>query len=150
MKKAARTDIHELAERVAARLRPGPGPYRDLLAWWQRFNRFRVGRSSGQQASALTSTRTDDKISAWLYELWIVLELIHLFDQEGAVQSEEVQIATDALQCTFTWQGRRFRLLYNRQLNTSTSYQPDWEHGPTTRPDYTIERTEPLEICYQG
>ncbi|MBO0781347.1 MAG: hypothetical protein J2P37_21210, partial [Ktedonobacteraceae bacterium] len=56
----------------------------------------------------------------------------------------------DRLPKKLYWQGRHFRLLYNRQLDTSTSYEPDWEHGPATRPDYTIERTEPLEIRHAG
>lgn len=146
LEQAEKAEPRELAERVAAHLRPGAGPYRDLLNWWQRFQGFRVGRASGTRSSSLASKRTGEKTSAWLYELWIALELFHLLSQEGAVQAQDVQIVTDALQCTFTWQGRRFRLLYNRQLNTSTSYEPDWLHGPTTRPDYTIERAEPLEV----
>lgn len=148
--KAARADVRGLVEQVAARLRPGPGPYRDLLAWWQRFNSFRIGRASGSRANALASKRGDEKATAWLYELWIALEIIHLLNQGGVVQPGDIQVATDALQCTFSWQGRRLRLLYNRQLNTSTTYEPDWEHGPPTRPDYTIERAEPLEIRHDG
>jgi hypothetical protein len=150
IKQASQADVSELAEQVTAHLRPGPGPYRDLLAWWQRFNGFRVGRATGQRATALASKRTDEKTAAWLYELWIMLEIFHLLSQEAALQPDEIQIATDALQCTFSWQGRRFRLLYNRQLDTSTSYEPDWEQGPPTRPDYTIERAEPLEIRHHG
>lgn len=152
VKQASQADLPTLVEQVALHLRPGPGPYRDLLVWWQRFDAFRVGRSSGQRTTALTSKRADERTTAWLYELWIVLELLHLLSQEGNLQPHEVQIATDALQCTFTWQGRRFCLLYNRQLDTSTSYEPDWKHGPPTRPDYTIERVEAdlLKISYNG
>jgi hypothetical protein len=116
VEKAAQAEVRDLVEQVAAHLRPGPGPYRDLLAWWQRFNGFRVGRASGQRATALASKRTDEKTTAWLYELWIALEIIHLLNQEGVVQPDDIQIATDVFQCTFSWQGRRFRLLYNRQL----------------------------------
>ena len=147
---AALASLPALVEQVAAHLRPGPGPYRDLLAWWQRFTSFRAGRGPGQRAAALTSRRTDEKTMAWLYELWIALELLHLLAQEGAIEPHEVRIATDILQCRFRWRGRAFRLLYNRQLATSTSYEPDWEHGPPTRPDYSIERAEPLEIRHNG
>ena len=147
---ASQTDVPALVENVSAHLRPGPGPYRDLLSWWQRFNGFRVGRGDSQRAAALTSKRANEKTTAWLYELWIMLEFLHLLDQEKQIQPHEVQIATDTLQCLFHWRGRAFRLLYNRQLDTSTSYEPDWEHGPTTRPDYAIERAEPLEIRHQG
>lgn len=151
-RQAVQVNLPELAEQVTLHLRPGPGPYRDLLHWWQRFNSFRVGRAAGSRSVALASKRTDEKATAWLYELWIILELLHLLSQEEAVQPGEIQVATDVLQCPFTWQGRRFRILYNRQLDTSTSYEPDWEHGPATRPDYTIERAEPdlLEIRHEG
>ncbi|HEX7735924.1 MAG TPA: hypothetical protein VF458_13745 [Ktedonobacteraceae bacterium] len=150
LEQAEKVDLGDLAERVAAHLRPGSGPYRDLLNWWQRFQGFRVGRAAGTRSSSLASKRTGEKTSAWLYELWIALELFHLLSQEGAVQAQDVQIVTDALQCTFTWQGQRFRLIYNRQLNTSTTYEPDWLHGPTTRPDYTIERVKPLAIRHNS
>ncbi|HVU68366.1 MAG TPA: hypothetical protein VHD63_14605 [Ktedonobacteraceae bacterium] len=150
LEQARQADPRELSARIAAHLRPGASPYRDLLGWWQRFQSFRVGRAAGTRAPALASRRVDEKVDAWLYELWIALELLHLLYQEGAVQPREIEIATDALQCTFTWQGRRFRLLYNRQLDTSTTYESDWLHGPPTRPDYSIERAEPLEIRHAG
>lgn len=149
-KQAAQADLPALVEQVTTHLRPGPNPYRDLLGWWQRFNGFRIGRASGQRTTALVSKRTDEKTTAWLYELWIILEILHLLSLAGALQPDELQIATDKLQCLFSWQDRRFRLLYNRQLDTSTCYEPDWEYGPPTRPDYTIERIEPLEIRYDN
>lgn len=65
------------------------------------------------------------------------------------MRPQDMVVATDLLQCTFTWQQRRFRFIYNRQLETSTTYKPDWEHGPSTRPDYTIERETPLEVRHQ-
>lgn len=152
IEQASRVDVPVLVEQVSAHLRPGPSPYRDLLAWWQRFKSFRIGRGDGQRAAALTSKRANEKTTAWLYELWIMLEILHLLDQEKQLQPHEVQIATDTLQCTFHWHGRAFRLLYNRQLDTSTSYEPDWEHGPATRPDYAIERVKSdlLEIRHNG
>ena len=150
MKQALQIDIDELAQQVAAHLRPGPSPYRALLFWWQRFNSFHVGRASGKYTIALVSRRDNEKTTAWLYELWIALELLHLLHQEEAIQAQDIHIATDILQYTFSWGKRRFRLLYNRQIDTSTSFEPDWEYGPATRPDYTIEREEPLEIRHVG
>ncbi len=150
MKQAWNVDIDALIQQVAPYLRPGPNPYRDLLAWWQRFDQFRIGRASDTRSLALASKRTDEKTDAWLYELWIVLECIHLLYEESSIQTSDMQIDTDLLQCTFTWHGRRFRLLYNRQLDTATSFASDWEHGPSSRPDYTLEREKPLEIRHQG
>jgi hypothetical protein len=147
---AQQADINVLAHEVTLHLRTGPNPYRDLLAWWQRFTQFRIGRASDERSPALASKRSDEKTDAWLYELWIVLEYIHLLHAEGAVQTQDMQVNTDLLQGTFTWQQRRFRLIYNRQLDTSTSFEPDWEHGPPSRPDYTIEREKPLEIRQRG
>src|SRR6266849_5319157 len=143
---ARRASIPVLVQQVETHLRPGPNPYRDLIAWWQRFTQFHIGRASEKRATALASTRTDEKTDAWLYELWIVLEFIHLLQEHGAIQPQDMTIATDLLQFTFTWQDRRFGFLYNRQLDTSTTYEPDWEHGPSSRPDYTIERERPLEV----
>jgi len=143
---AQQADINVLAHEVAPHLRPGPNPYRDLLAWWQRFTQFRVGRAPEERSLALASKRSDEKTDAWLYELWIVLDYLHLLHAEGAVQTQDMQVDTDLMQGTFTWQQRRFRLVYNRQLDTSSTYEPDWEHGPSSRPDYTIEREKPLEI----
>ena len=137
-----------MAQQIAQHLRPGP--YRDLLDWWRRFKQFRVGRADEQRALALASRRTDEKTDAWLYELWIALEFIHLLAREEAIESQDIEIVTDALHCTFVWQQRGFRFLYNRQLDTSTTYVPDWEHGPATRPDYAIERAQTLEIKFQG
>jgi hypothetical protein len=149
-KQASQGDIDALAQQVARYLRPGPSPYRDLLNWWQRFTQFRSGRADEQRARALASRRDDEKMDAWLYELWIALECIHLFASEGAIHPQEIAIATDALQCTFSWKKHRLRFLYNRQLDTSTTYKSDWEYGPATRPDYTIERAQPLEVCHEG
>ena len=149
-KQARQGDIDVLAQQVIRYLRPGPSPYRDLLNWWQRFTQFRTGRADEQRARTLASRRDDEKMDAWLYELWIALECIHLFASEGTIQPQEIKIATDALQYTFRWKQRRLRFLYNRQLDTSTTYKSDWEYGPATRPDYTIERAQPLEIRHEG
>ena len=147
---AHQAHIDTFAQQVALHLRPGPSPYRDLLAWWHRFTHLRIVRAAEERTATLATNRSDDKVNAWLYELWIALEIIHVVTQEGDVQARELHIATDILKCTFRWQGRRFRFFYNRQLNTMTSYASDWEHGPSSRPDYTIEREKPLEIRHKG
>jgi hypothetical protein len=141
--------IPQLVQQVAHSLRPGPNPYRDLIHWWQRFTQFRVGLQDAQRMLALNSTRQDTQVNAWLYELWIALEFIHLLHTEGMLTPNDITIASDRLQCTFSWQQRRFRLHYNRQLDTSTGYALDWEHAPAARPDYSIERAQPLEVRYQ-
>jgi hypothetical protein len=146
---ARRASLPALVQHVETHLQPGPNPYRDLIAWWHRFTQFHVGRASEERAMALASRRTDEKTDAWLYELWIALEFIHLLQEHGVLQPQDMSIATDLLQFTFTWQKRRFRFLYNRQLDTSTTYEPDWEYGPSSRPDYTIEREIPLEVRHQ-
>ncbi|GER90545.1 hypothetical protein KDW_47070 [Dictyobacter vulcani] len=146
---ASSASIPALVQQVTHTLRPGASPYRDLLHWWQRFSQFRVGRIDQDKVLALSSTRQGEKTDAWLYELWVELELIHLLHEESSITPNDVTINSDRLQCTFTWQNRRFRLLYNRQLDTSTGYQADWQHGPASRPDYTIEREKPLEIRHQ-
>jgi hypothetical protein len=105
---------------------------------------------SAERALAFSSIRSDEKTDAWLYELWIALEFLHLLNADRSVEAADTKISTDLLQYTFSWQGQRYRLLYNRQLDTSTSYQPDWLHGPATRPDYTIEREKPLEVRHAG
>ena len=147
---AQQIDIAIFEQSVALRLRPGPNPYRLLLDWWQRFTAFRAGRASDTAAQSLASRRSNDKTNAWLYELWLVLEFLHLLAQNNAVQPQDMTIATDLLQCTFSWQQRRFRFIYNRQLDTTTGYETGWHHQPATRPDYTIEREQPLRMPVSG
>nr|BBH86303.1 hypothetical protein KTC_10540 [Thermosporothrix sp. COM3] len=148
---AAGVSLPLLISDVQAHLRPGPNPYRDLLAWWERFTRFRFGRmAQPEKALALTSERQDEKVDAWLYELWIVLELLNLLHEEGALLTPSVRLSDEQMQCLFCWNGRQFRLWYNRQLDTVTSYEAIWDHAPPTRPDYVIERAEPLEVRHQG
>src|SRR5260370_42519741 len=76
------------------------------------------------------------------------VELINFWEGKGVIKRKEMRIAIDLLKFTFPWQDKLFPFLYNRQLDTSTTYEPDWEHGPSSRPDYTIERETPLEVRY--
>jgi hypothetical protein len=146
---AKNTTISILEPEVARHLRPGPNPYRDLLSWWHRLQEFRVGRAAAEQALTLASRRSDEKTDAWLYELWIMLEFLHFLHSEQCVQPPDMTISKDHLACIFTWQGRRFRLVYNRRLDTATSFEPGWENAPASRPDYTIECADPLVIRHQ-
>jgi hypothetical protein len=150
LNQARSVSIDALEQEVARHLRPGPSPYRDLLSWWQRFQEFRVGRAAVEQALALASRRSDEKSDAWLYELWIMLEFLHFLHSERCIQPQDLTVVPDHLACVFAWQGRRFRLLYNRQLDTATSFEVGWEHAPASRPDYSIERADPLEIRHQN
>jgi hypothetical protein len=147
---AEQIDIPRLVLQIAVSMRPGPNPYRDLLGWWERFSQFRVGSVIGERTLTLVSKRRDQNADAWLYELWIALESIHMFYEEGRIQTGDITIATDTLQCVFTWQHQRFRLLYHRQLDSMPDLESDWEHGPSTRPDYIIEREKPLQIPEEG
>lgn len=150
MAQARQVNIAALVEQVASHLRPGPSPYRDLLHWWQRFSTFRVGHAGQERATTLVSARDDEKTDAWLYEIWIALEFLHLLAEEGSIEAQDTQVDTDHLQYCFRWQGQRYRFLYNRQLDTMTGFTSAWTHGPASRPDYTIEREHPLEITHDG
>jgi hypothetical protein len=147
---ANRATISALEPEVVRHLRPGHSPYRDLLSWWHRFQDFQVGRATSKQTLALASRRSDEKTDAWLYELWIMLEFLHLLHTEQCIRPPDLTIAPDHLVCVFAWQGHRFRMVYNRQLDTVTSFEAGWENAPASRPDYSIERAEPLEIRHQG
>jgi hypothetical protein len=145
---ARQSDIRELAAQVEARLRPGPNPYRDLLDWWRRFDQLHVGRGAQQQGPVLAPQRDDDKANAWLYELWIMLELLHLLDDRQALAP--VDVTTDRLQATFALHGQQLRLTYNRQAEATKGDDADWQHSPGVRPDYTLERVNALSFAHDG
>ncbi len=150
VEEAQRVDTETLADRVATRLRPGASPYRDLIVWWQHFSSLQIGRAQDERSLALASKRTDEKTDAWLYELWIALELAHLLHEAHAIGASDVNVASDTLQFTFTWNSRRFRFIYNRQTELSVSAALGWQHAPASRPDYTIERENLLKVCHEG
>jgi hypothetical protein len=54
------------------------------------------------------------------------------------------------LSFTFTWKGRRFRFIYNRQAETEGGSASGWQSAPASRPDFRIEREHVLEVVYQG
>lgn len=146
---ARERNVSALAAQVEARLRPGPNPYRDLLGWWRRFARFAVGRGSSPRAATLAAVRQDDKAEAWLYELWILLELLHLLDGDGAT-APQVGVSRDTIDAAFTWGGQSLRLTYNRQADETTGERHGWQHGPGVRPDYTIRRADALMVEHNG
>jgi hypothetical protein len=143
---AQHSDIEDLVEQATLRLRAGTGPYRDLLAWWETFSSLHIGRALNSRQLALASRRNDGKVDAWLYEIWIALELLHLLYQEQAISTEDVEVTTDRLQCTFAWAGQRFRFHYNRQPQTTRGQAFGWNNAPGVRPDYMIEHEKPLEV----
>ncbi len=147
---ARNADLDGMVEKVATRLRPGASPYRDLIAWWQRFKRLYIGRAIDEQRISLASQRDDEKVDAWLYELWIVLECIHLLHLEHAMGTNDTEVEPDTLQFAFTWKGRRFRFIYNHQAETEEGTAYGWQFAPASRPDYRIERETPIEVRYQG
>ncbi len=147
---ASRSEIDALIEQVTARLRPGPNPYRDLIDWWQRWQRFTAARGGEAIHPALASRHEDEKVDAWLYELWIALELVHFLYERQAIHPGDTAIERDRLGFTFTWRGRRFRFRYNRQREESSGDDAAWEHGPASRPDYTIERENILQVRHEG
>jgi hypothetical protein len=150
IEQARKVDIFMLTQQVAASLRAGPNPYRNLLAWWQHFIQFRVGRAAGEHTLSLVSKRGDQQNNTWLYELWVVLECIHLLHTEGCVQPADLIIEHGLLRCSFTWQQRRFRLLYRHQPDIATNVEAGWEQESLAGPRYVIERETPLEIATQG
>lgn len=145
LEEARQVEIAELVPEVQKILRPGPNPYRDLLFWWEHLAALRVGRTRAKDepmATTLASRRADPKLEAWLYELWIALEFFHVLSRANALDLTHTQVDCDRLQFGFTWSGKSLLFRYNRQ-RTETSA---WINAPSVRPDYTIERLNPLRI----
>ncbi|MEI6179646.1 MAG: hypothetical protein WCP31_02735 [Chloroflexales bacterium] len=144
VERAGQSDVDTLARQVEARLRPGPNPYRDLLAWWQRFAAFQVGRGNARRGPTLAPLRTDEKADAWLYELWIMLEILHVLDEAGAFPKGAVRVSVDRLNTAYTWAGQHLHLTYNRKAEDASGERAGWTHGPGVRPDYAITRQNAL------
>ncbi|MEI8308459.1 MAG: hypothetical protein WCF99_15480 [Chloroflexales bacterium] len=144
VERASQSDVDTLAGQVEARLRPGPNPYRDLLEWWRRFAAFRVGRGSARRGPTLAPLRSDEKADAWLYELWIMLEMLHVLDEEGAFPRGAVRVAVDQLDTPYAWDGQHLHITYNRKAEDASGESAGWTHGPGVRPDYAITRQNAL------
>src|SRR5579875_330736 len=145
LEEARQVDMAELIPEVEKHLRPGPNPYRDLLLWWEHLEELRVGRTRAKGESSsptLASRRADPKLEAWLYELWIALEFLHMLISAQALDLAHTRVDCDRLQFGFTWDRRAFLFRYNRQRVETEA----WISAPAVRPDYTIERLHPLRI----
>lgn len=145
---ASQADPDALVKQVISRLRPGKSPYRDLIDWWQRFNDLSIGYAPGERRLSLTSRQRDDS-DAWLYELWVALELAHFLYEKGALQPIDTNVDLDCFQFTFTWHNRKYRFLYNRNRYKDSTTNGSWESEHTLPPSYIIERENPLKIYHE-
>lgn len=145
---AQRTDIETLVEQVRLHLRPGISPYRDLISWWEQFHELHIHHVS--TAFPLQRRRSDEQQDTWLYELWLMLELLNLLVQQHALDTTSLQISTDSISYLFTWQDRCFHLHYHRQSSTSAHPIEGWQAAPVISAACRIERAEPLTIEAQG
>jgi len=146
---AGYVDIEALATYVGLHLRPGLNPYRDLLAWWEQFHNLHINAIMPTAYSSLMRRRADEQQDTWLYELWFSLELLHMLWQQQALDTDSLNITVDAMNCLFTWQGRRFRFCYQRRLSTLEGHLEVWNHAPALSAAYVIEREKPLTIAPQ-
>ncbi len=129
--------IPSLITTVEKHLRPGKNAYRDLIGWWRRFEQMHLRHGSSPQT---TRVLDDEAKLSVLYQLWIALELVGFLAENNELVDPHIQ--TDQLRITFTWQGRQFLLVYDRQPTPHLA----WEGAPGERPDYFITRVDPLVI----
>jgi hypothetical protein len=133
--------IPQLIATVKQHLRPGKNAYRDLLNWWQRFEQLHISRTAGHKPAAVLQ---NDMQLSLLYQLWIALELVEFLAEQHVLHTPTIR--TDHLSFSYSWQGREFRLVYDRQPAEHLA----WDNAPGERPDYFIHRAEPLVVAYQG
>lgn len=129
--------IPSLITTVEKHLRPGKNAYRDLIGWWRRFEQLHLRHGSSPQT---TRVLDDEAKLSVLYQLWIALELVGFLAENNELVDSHIQ--TDQLRITFTWQGRQFLLVYDRQPTPHLA----WEGAPGERPDYFITRADPLVL----
>lgn len=129
--------IPTLIATVEKHMRRGKNAYRDLIGWWRRFEQLHLRHGISPQT---TRVLDDEAQLSLLYQLWIALELVGFLAEHHALDAPHIQ--TDQLRITFTWQGRQFRLVYDRQPTAHLA----WEGAPGERPDYFITRANPLVI----
>ncbi len=149
IEEASQSDIDALIERVTTQLRPGISPYRDLLTWWEQFNTLRIGQASDTRHLTLTANHRNERMEGWLYELWIVLEIITLLQEKHQIRPDDLEIKSDQLHFTFTWGKQHYLFRYQRQLSISTGNRFGWEHVSRLQPSYSIERVMPLNIEFE-
>src|SRR5258708_16568996 len=85
-------------------------------------------------------------MEGWLYELWIVLEIITLLQEKHQIRPDDLEIKSDQLHFTFSWGKQHYLFHYQRQLSISTGNRFGWEHVSRFPPSYSIERVMPLKI----
>ncbi|HYU74509.1 MAG TPA: hypothetical protein VEL31_17705 [Ktedonobacteraceae bacterium] len=146
LEEAQKADSEQLAEQVRKRLSPGNSAYRDIFHWWEQLNGLHIGQAIDRNQLTLMSRRTDDRSNSWLYELWIVLELLHMLDDLHSIKSSDMQIEGDQIRFRFTWNERNFFFTYHRQPLVENAMVPGWSNVPATNAHYTIEREHPLEV----
>jgi hypothetical protein len=146
LKEAQSADIEQLAEQVRKRLPPGNSAYRDIYQWWEQLNILHIGKALDRNQLTLTSKRADDRSNVWLYELWIVLELLHMLDDLRVIKSIDMQIEGDIIRFRFPWNDQNFLFTYHRQPLLANEMAPGWNNIPATNARYTIEREHPLEL----
>jgi hypothetical protein len=145
LNKAANADLEQLAEQVHRRLPPGNSPYRELLEWWEQFQDMHIGQESGRRQLSLHHKPGSQRTNAWLYELWIVLEIINLLAEQQHIIPDNLQIATDQIQAQFTWNGRTFLFTYNRRSDASGNTIPGWQNVAAIPPCYSLQCESPLQ-----
>jgi hypothetical protein len=134
-------DIAALVDSVEQRLPPGSSPYRDLLDWWQRFERLCLrGNIGTTPAPVLDSSEHADL----LYRLWLALELVEFLAGQHLLSRAAVE--TDRLSFDFCWQGRVFRFDYQRAAASNMS----WQGAADYRPLCCIRRADALQIEHDG
>jgi hypothetical protein len=145
-KDARNADIEQLIEQVQTRLPAGTNPYRNLIEWWEQFSALHIGTGLGFRKLTLAHKHTDDDTNAYLYELWIALELIHMLYNLHIVAATDIEIRNSWLRFTFTWNKRRFHFTYYRQLGLGEEMTFGWQNVPATHPCYTVEREQTLKV----
>ncbi len=135
---ASAADLAALLEQVAANLPPGASPYRDLIEWWQRFEQLQM--HSPGEASTRPVLDSHQRANL-LYRLWFALELAQYLASEDALH--DTRITTNRIELDFTWQGRAFHFVYQRQPTSPPP--PD-----APRSAYLIRRAAPLVIAHAG
>jgi hypothetical protein len=134
-------DIAALVDSVEQRLPPGSNLYRDLLDWWQRFERLCLrGNTGTTPAPVLDSSEHADL----LYRLWLALELVEFLAAQHLLGSAAVK--TDRLSFNFRWQGRAFRFDYQRAATNATP----WQGAAGSRPLCCIRRADALQVEHDG
>jgi hypothetical protein len=148
---AQKHDLGTLVEQVKIHLHPGASPYRDLLDWWEHFSALQIGSATAVPHLSLAhSSRHNEHMNLWLYELWIVLELITLLQKQDALVPDTLTLVKDRLSFTFHWEGKRYHFSYQRRGMAGAVIAHQWEQVPSVYTSYRIERENPLRVAYKG